>query len=228
MIQLLSYPVRNNDPAWPGNPTIELQPFTSIRQGDVANTYNIRLFNHYGSHFDAPKHFYDEGLPIARLPFSQFLYDLPLLLDIPKNAEEKITQEDLEPFADQISCCDLLMIRTGFSSMRADNPHAYSYHGPAMGSSGAKFLMDNYVNIKAVALDFISLASYADQDDGNLAHQYMLGAFHDHYICIIEDVDLSSLPSQEELPGTPIKQAAAIPLLIEGVDSSPVTMWAKL
>ncbi|MCI8864165.1 MAG: cyclase family protein [Lachnospiraceae bacterium] len=227
MIQLISYPVRAKDPAWPGNPTIRLEPHTSIDAGDVANTYMIHIFNHYGTHFDAPKHFYGQGLPIASLPLERFFYESPLLLDIPKGAGEKVTGQDLLPYAGEIARCDLLMLRTGFSRMRVEDPNAYSYHGPALGSSGAKYLMDTFTNIKAVALDFISLASYGDQEDGNLAHQYMLGAFHSHYICIIEDVDLSRLPGQDELADTPVKRAAALPLFIEGVDSSPVTMWAE-
>lgn len=228
MRQLISYPVRTDDPAWPGNPTISLEQYNSIAGGDVANTYNIHIFNHYGTHFDAPKHFYDKGLPIAALDFDRFFYEAPVILDIPKGPGEKITDEDLTPFAAQIGNCDLLMLRTGFSRMRTEDPHTYAYNGPAVGSSAAKYLMNHFTNIKAVALDFISLASYTDPTDGNLAHQYMLGTFHDHYICIIEDVNLALLPARDVLKTTPVKQAAAIPLLIEGVDSSPVTMWAEL
>ena len=76
-------------------------------------------------------------------------------------------------------------------------------------------------HLKAVALDFVSLASYSDTEDGDLAHQIMLGMYHDRYICIIEDVNMEGLP-----PGF-LKNAAAVPLIIEGIDSSPVTMWAE-
>ena len=67
----------------------------------------------------------------------------------------------------------------------------------------------------------VSLASYSDTKDGDLAHQIMLGMYHDRYICIIEDVNMEGLPSGF------LKNAAAVPLIIEGIDSSPVTMWAE-
>ena len=73
----------------------------------------------------------------------------------------------------------------------------------------------------AVALDFVSLASYSDRTDGNLAHQTMLGMFHNRFILIIEDVNLRGLPAGF------LKQVSAVPLLVQGIDSSPVTMWAE-
>lgn len=81
--------------------------------------------------------------------------------------------------------------------------------------------MERFPDLKSIALDFVSLASYSDPADGDLAHQYMLGMYHDHFICIIEDVNLSQAPSGRLI------SAAAIPLMIEGIDSSPVTMWAR-
>ena len=68
---------------------------------------------------------------------------------------------------------------------------------------------------------FLSLATpHDDSGDGVLAHQIMLGKFQPGYICIIEDVDMTRLPSK-------ISAAAAVPLFLEGIDSGPVTMWAE-
>ncbi|HIT68335.1 MAG TPA: cyclase family protein, partial [Candidatus Aphodomonas merdavium] len=71
------------------------------------------------------------------------------------------------------------------------------------------------------ALDFVSLASYAHGEDGPATHRLMLGAEHDHYVLVIEDVNLSPLRSGN------LGRVYAIPLLIEGIDSSPVTMWME-
>ena len=147
----------------------------------------------------------------------------PVLVDIPKGAGEKIYTEDLRPYEQEIKGRDLLMIRTGFSRVRAENPQVYAQNGPALCSDAAKYLMENYADqLKAVALDFISLASYSDCVDGDLSHQYLCGKFHPGHICIIEDVNMEGL-SQEQLV-----YAEALPLFLEGVDSSPVTMWVKL
>ncbi|MFT4006529.1 MAG: cyclase family protein [Lacrimispora sp.] len=221
MNYLLSYPVKKGDPTWPGNPTFELTANTSISHGDAANTAMIHLFNHYGTHIDGPLHFYSGGLPLYRLPLERFLYEKPFLAHIPKGPEEKIEPEDLSPYEKEIEDSDLLLIRTGFWKIREEDPKTYENHGPAVSSRTAKYLVERFPNLKAIALDFVSLASYSDSADGDLAHQYMLGMYHDYFICIIEDVNLSHAPSGRLI------SAAAIPLMIEGIDSSPVTMWAR-
>lgn len=129
--------------------------------------------------------------------------------------------EDLIPHREDVKDADLLLIRTGFSKYRREKPDVYENNGPAVSSRLARYLQDNMSHLKALALDFVSLASYSDTKDGDLAHQIMLGMYHDRYICIIEDVNMEGLPSGF------LKNAAAVPLIIEGIDSSPVTMWAE-
>ena len=221
MYQLLSYPIKEGQPTWPGNPACSLEPPTSIAGGDTANTCTIHLFNHYGTHLVGPMHFYGKGIPLDEVPFGQFFFHKPLLLDIPKEPGAKLMPEDLIPHREDVKDADLLLIRTGFSKYRREKPDLYENNGPAVSSRLARYLQDNMSHLKALALDFVSLASYSDTKDGDLAHQIMLGMFHDRYICIIEDVNMEGLPSGF------LKNAAAVPLIIEGIDSSPVTMWAE-
>ena len=223
MRQLISYPISSGMPGWPGNPTYSFTPFDSMDRGMADNTYTVTLFNHFGTHFDAPRHFTADGPRITELPFDVFFYHAPLLLDIPKGSREKVEPEDLEPYEERIAACDLLMIRTGYAQVRRDDPEEYSHNSPAVSSRAAQYLRDRFTGtLKAVALDFLSLATpHDDSGDGVLAHQIMLGKFQPGYICIIEDVDMSELPDR-------IRAAAAIPLFLEGIDSGPVTMWAEL
>ena len=221
MYQILSYPIKKGQPTWPGNPAFSLEPHTSIAVGDTANTCTIHLFNHYGTHLDGPMHFYGKGIPLDQVPFGQFFFHKPLLLDIPKEPGAKLMPEDLIPHREDVKDADLLLIRTGFSKYRREKPDLYENNGPAVSSRLARYLQDNMSHLKALALDFVSLASYSDTKDGDLAHQIMLGMYHNRYICIIEDVNMEGLPSGF------LKNAAAVPLIIEGIDSSPVTMWAE-
>lgn len=215
MYQILSYPIKEGQPTWPGNPAFSLEPHTSIAGGDTANTCTIHLFNHYGTHLDGPMHFYGKGIPLDQVPFGHFFFHKPLLLDIPKEPGAKLMPEDLIPHREDVKDADLLLIRTGFSKYRREKPDVYENNGPAVSSRLARYLQDNMSHLKALALDFVSLASYSDTKDGDLAHQIMLGMFHDRYICIIEDVNMEGLPSGF------LKNAAAVPLIIEGIDSSP-------
>ena len=222
MYKLISYPVKEGDAVWPGDPTVALKPRKSISKGDNCNTFIFEMNDHFGTHFDAPNHFVAGGIRIAELPLERFIFERPLLLDIPKESLEKIEAGELAVFSEEIAGCDLLMIRTGFSKYRASDKETYTQRGPAVSSGAAKYLLDNFAGLKALALDTLSLASYSDSKDGALAHQYMLGAHHDHFVCIIEDVDMRDLVPDK------IKRVFAIPLFIEGLDSGPVTMLAEL
>ena len=174
MFKILSYPIKDGDPTWPGNPTCSLEPHTSIAKGDTANTATIHLFNHYGTHLDGPMHFNPNGISLDKVPVERFFYQKPLVIDVPKKAGEKILTEDLIPYKDQIAQADFLFLRTGFWKKRKSDPSVYENNGPAVGSAAATYLRENFPNLKAIGLDFVSLASYSDGKDGDLAHQIML------------------------------------------------------
>ncbi|WP_040976680.1 cyclase family protein [Necropsobacter massiliensis] len=220
--QYLSYPLDINDPGFPGEPTLSLETCTSIARGDIYNSSKIHLFNHFGTHFDAPWHFNPNGLTITELPLDQFIYNHPLLLDIAKCQGEIIELSDLQPHLMQILQADLLLIRTGLEKVRSENPQEYAANGCAVSIQAAQYLIDYAPNLKAVGFDFISLASPAHPEHGVKAHQIMLGTFSANFICIIEDMQLAGLSS------TGLKRIFALPLRINGIDSAQVTVLAEI
>lgn len=219
--QLLSYPLDVKDPGFPGEPTLTYDICTSTGQGDVYNSAIIHLFNHFGTHFDAPKHFNPNGLSITELPLTYFIYEKPLLLDLPKSAGSLIEPEDLAPYLMQLKQADCLLIRTGLEQLRAEDPQQYAANGGAVSIQAAKYLIDHASNLKAIGFDFISLASPANPDHGVEAHQVMLGMYKDNFICIIEDMKLSQLNNKN------LKRVLAMPLLVKGIDSAQVTVLAE-
>lgn len=219
--QLLSYPLDVKDPGFPGEPTLTYDICTSTAQGDVYNSAIIHLFNHFGTHFDAPKHFNPNGLAITELALTYFIYEKPLLIDLPKSAGSLIEPEDLAPYLMQIKQADCLLIRTGLEQLRAKDPQQYAANGGAVSIQAAKYLIDHASNLKAIGFDFISLASPANPDHGVEAHQVMLGMYKENFICIIEDMKLSQLDSKT------LKRVLAMPLLVKGIDSAQVTVLAE-
>ena len=220
MFVLLSHPIDETSPGWPGNPKYSLKRHTSVEKGEMANTCLIELFNHYGTHFDAPYHFNLKGPKIAELPFEEFVFERPVILDIPKTYREKYQPEDFKPFYDQIKKADLVMIKSGLSPDRKTRPDDYANNGPAISTEAAKYLMDNF-RIKAIIVDWLSIASPLFLEDADMAHQYLLGRHHDHHTYLIEDADFTGVI------GKKIKRIFAIPLIMKGVDSSPVTVFAE-
>ena len=90
MYRRLSYTLNTRDHAFPGAPTLRLEPFESMKKGDRLNTYNVTLFNHFGTHMDGPNHFYGRGKQLYELELSTFIFERPLLVDIPKGAGELV------------------------------------------------------------------------------------------------------------------------------------------
>lgn len=222
MYRRLSYTLNVRDHAFPGAPTMRIEPFESMQKGDRLNTYNVTLFNHFGTHMDGPNHFNGQGRQLYELELSTFIFEKPLLVDILKGRGELVEPEELMRFDEAIRAADLLLVRSGFSAMRASDNRAYSEEGPAISARAAELIVERYQNLKAVGMDWISLSSPLHLEDGIRAHQIMLGKTGAEPVLIIEDIDLSGLD-----PDT-LETVFALPLFIEGIDSAPVTILAKI
>ncbi len=222
MYRRLSYTLNVRDHAFPGAPTMRVEPFESMQEGDRLNTYNVTLFNHFGTHMDGPNHFNGQGRQLYELELSTFIFEKPLLVDILKGRGELVEPEELMRFDEAIRAADLLLVRSGFSAMRASDNRAYSEEGPAISARAAELIVERYQNLKAVGMDWISLSSPLHLEDGIRAHQIMLGKTGAEPVLIIEDIDLSGLD-----PDT-LETVFALPLFIEGIDSAPVTILAKI
>jgi kynurenine formamidase len=219
----LSYEIRFEHPGGPGNPTYTYEQLSSIERGDVANFGLLHMLGHFGSHVDAPNHFNPDGLKIAQVPLDRLVYERPVLLDVPKGDSELVLREELEPHETAIAGADLLVLRTGWSAVRKSDPVRYSHEGPGVSPEACTYLMDGFPELKALALDCISLASYRRIDpEGIVAHQILCGVGRgDRYLVIIEDLDLAAYPED------PLR-VYAIPLFPEQTDSSPCTVFAEL
>ena len=219
MYKLLSYPISKNSTACPGARLVECTQTRATADGFDWNEWDYAIPNHLGTHYDAPNHHYDTGAKIADLPLEQFIFEKPFIIDVPKGFSEKITKADLEPYAEQIAKCDLLLLRTGFSKYYHDKK-TYGELNPGVGSDAAEYLNKNFYNLKAIMLDFISLNAYADVPDGTKAHKWLLGQWSDNQICIIEDAHF------EDIENDTIDKIIALPLFIKELDSSQVTVLA--
>ena len=171
---------------------------------------------------DGPNHFNGDGKQLYELELSRFIFERPLLVDIPKAEGEMVLPEDLIPFESQIMKADLLLIRSGFSRMREEDSGVYSAQGPCVSADAARLITEKYGNLKAVGLDWISLSSPLHIEDGVLAHQIMLGKQGKAPVLIIEDIDLRGLDADK------LESVFALPVFIEGIDSAPVTILAKI
>jgi arylformamidase len=216
----LSYEIGLRDPGWPGNFTYEWEPVSSIGGGDVANFGILHLCDHFGSHLDAPKHFNDAGPAIAQVPLERFVYDRPVVVDVPKRDHELVSRSELEAHDDRLREADLLLVRSGWSVVRAPDPRRYAHEGPGVAPDACEYLIE-LPALKGIVLDFVSLAAYRKLDpEGIEAHRILCGVDRERYVIIVEDVDLSAYPEDAT-------RVYAIPLFPEAADSSPCTVFAE-
>ena len=70
---LLSYYIDNDSPYYVGTTKPSITPNNQIETGDDYNTYIINVFNHIGTHVDAPKHFISKGKKISEYDINESL-----------------------------------------------------------------------------------------------------------------------------------------------------------
>lgn len=217
-IQFLSRVTSVGDPGWPHCPSMSVRSVSQIERGDAANTYEIQMFNHFGTHMDAPNHFCAEGLKVAQLSAAEFVFQHPYLLDQTLQDSELLQPDHLRQH--DLDGVDCLLIRSGFERWRDADPERYAKYGPGIGSDEASYIVQACPQIRCVILDWLSIGAFQEAQDGHLAHRILAGAKdHGRYVLGIEDATLVNLHD------SPI-WVVALPLRIEGVDGGPCTVIA--
>jgi kynurenine formamidase len=182
--------------------------------------YRLALFNHCGTHIDAPNHYDPEGRKLVDFSLDEFVFENPLLVEIPKGDHGLITAVDCENALDGRNCCDLLLIRTGFGRFRSSDPARYVDGCPGVSGAAARLLKEKLPGLRAIGLDFISLEWTTDKSHGFEAHQILLKDKARPFL-IIEDMNLDFEVKR-------LKRIFAIPIFFREIDSFPATVFAEL
>ena len=218
MLVNLSHVLTKETPGFAGGPSLTISPIKEIKMGGSSNSYNLHFSNHLGTHIDCPNHFDENGKTVSKYKLDDFIFNSELLVDIPKKDSELIEASDLEKFEKDINKVEILLIRTKFQRYRELEPERYSKVNPGLSSDGAKYIVDKFPKLKAIGLDIISVSSASNRDEGRKAHAILL---KERDFFIIEDMNLSNYIAN-------IKRIFAIPIFINGVDSSPCTVFAEI
>ena len=219
----LSYLMTRNAPVWPGNPpAAQTEAASAIAAGDVANTTILTLFSHSGTHFDAPKHFNDQGPSGYQLTVDQFVFFNPLVLELPKSDDEMIMRDDVESSADLLAQADLVLLRTGWSQWRDVEPERYATKNPMLHPDAAHYLMETFPNLRGVAIDAASIGAPVKKEATIATHQILTGKAREdgRYMLIFEDLRIDSDLGQAS-------RIYAWPLFIAESDGSPCTIVAE-
>lgn len=216
-VTYLTHPINESTPSYGNRDRISLKPNNQISEGDTANTTEIHITNnHIGTHFDVPKHFYDDGKTITDIDPLEWVFDNVKLVDIECEKGRLIDIEDFEGFEIPHET-DLLLIRTGFEKLRDSDLYWNAY--PGISEKACEYLREAYPKLRAVGFDFISLTSPLFKLEGKAAHRALLDERKGSIVLIIEDMKIGHL---NEDP----KKIIMAPLLLDNGNGGPVTVLA--
>ena len=216
MLILISYPVNRHMPLYPNTPAIEYHSFRSMEKGDNSDHTLVSLSCHTGTHIDTPRHFCLNGSDVARSLRPVNSFSPAYCIDLDGRGDTSIVPEDLDPLiAPSMTDALAILIRTGWSSCRANNPEEYVSDNPWVEESTADFLRARFPEIRLLGIDTISIGNLHHREEGRASHRAFL--CRDNPIMLLEDADLSD----PRISGGPF-QISIFPLVIDAVEATPV------
>lgn len=118
-MQYLSHPLKARVPVYGSNRAeMEMRRIKSIQNGNSCNTYWIGMGNHWGTHIDAPAHFFNNAPSIADYPPEYWFFEHPCITEIPVPENALIEIKHLENKIDPQT--DFLLLNTGFQVWRGE------------------------------------------------------------------------------------------------------------
>ena len=210
----LSYMMSHDNPVYGGIANLKLVQVKSVSRGNSANVFRLTMENHWGTHIDAPNHFFNNGLTVNDYPADFWFFKNPMVIKLDLKPCELLRLSDwtkrIKPYT------DIVLFKSGWNKFRGcDN---YCRENPGVHSEVGVFLRETYSNIRAIGIDWVSVSSFQDREAGRNAHRSFLDPNGpNNPVPIIEDMDLSP-----ELKG--LQEVWIAPLRIEGVDSAPCTV----
>lgn len=206
----LSHPIENGMTFFPGDPEPRLTPAAMEPPWQVTE---LHLGTHTGTHIDAASHYISTGRTIDQYPPERFILPglvVPVrrghVLSLAKGDDEVIGPEALVESLAVLPEGGAVLLRTGWDSFW--KTERYLRH-PYLSAEAAQALVE--AGVKLVGIDALNVDSTAQ------------GTTHAHEILLSHDILIvENLAHLEQLtPGT-FYQFSFLPLLLAGLDGSPV------
>lgn len=220
MILILSYALTIKTPLYPNTPAPVIRPLRSMKHGDSANTSTFTLSTHSGTHIDVPRHFCNNDKTVADCLTVDTTFFPTYCIDVPKTGSEEITVDNLEGSITQLQDTEALLIRTGWHTIRSDDPDRYCNNHPWISPDVPQFLREKCPHLHLFGIDQISVSSVLHRDAGHTCHRNFL--CDESPILIVEDLNLSNI-----FKNMPFRMHI-YPHFIDTLDGVPVTVIAEV
>ncbi|MDR2423183.1 MAG: cyclase family protein [Prevotellaceae bacterium] len=203
-------------PMFDGAPTMPLDPQCSISWHSTLETmgYNLshlKTSTHQGTHIDAPRHFYNNGMCVDEIPLERLIVRAVKIDMTWKKPGEAIVPDDLQPESVFIEKGCNILIHTGWDKYFPNKEYFSGFQ--YISKELADWFVKKQVNI--VGMDIPT----PNGKDWKYVHLKMLGCG-----CLIVEglTNLGKLPNSEEFT------FFALPLKLQGRDGSPIRAIAIL
>jgi arylformamidase len=189
-------------PVWPGDPPIRVERVSSISQGDECNVSGMQLSTHVLTHVDAPRHFFERGVSVDRLPLEVLIGPALVVEPIPHG--RLIGATDLGQLG--IRDTERLLIKTRNSDLWAGGPYDFEQDFIALDKDAAGWLVSR--KVKLVGIDYLSIEPFGVREPE--VHRTLL----ENGIVILEGLNLSQVPEGRY-------QLICLPLKVQDGDGAP-------
>jgi arylformamidase len=180
-----------------------------------ANEFALDIHSHIGTHIEGPYHCLEDGKKLDELPVEKFVGEAAVV-DLTRNitGNRKITKRDLLASGTHIREGDIVLLKTGYDKQFKNEQlqsEEYMSNSPYLSDEAVDWLIEK--RIKNMGIDFWSIEKYPiDPKIGEPKH---IRLFKEDIPFIHSLVNLIDIKS-------PRVFFIALPLLISGLDSSPV------
>ena len=175
----------------------------------------MEIHTHIGTHIEGPYHCLEDGKKLDQLPVETFIGEAAIVDLARKNKlDREINRTDLQESGSHITRGDIVLLSTGYDKRFATEQmqsEEYMSNSPYLSDDAIEWLIDR--KIKNMGIDFWSIEKYPiDPKIGEPKH---IRLFKNEIPFIHSLVNLANIKSKRVF-------FIALPLLISGLDSSPV------
>jgi kynurenine formamidase len=196
----LTYPIAAGLPSWPGSPaTFEATVNATIaKNGHFARTFT--LYEHYGTHMDAPAHFAEGKETLEQIPVNHLLGPAVVIdatAEVAKNPDYQLPASSItqwEATHGAIPPGAIVLLKTGWAKRWPDEARyrnvdaSGTMHFPGYSVDAAKLLASR--GVSGIGLDTLAVDYGASND--HIVHHTILS----QNIYILENLaDMSELPA---------------------------------
>lgn len=222
----LTYAIAAGLPSWPGSPaTFEATVNATIaKDGHFARTFT--LYEHYGTHMDAPAHFAEGKETLDQIPVNHLMGPAVVIdatADVTKNPDYQLPASSVERWEaahGTIPAGAIVLLNTGWAKRWPDEARyrnvdaSGTMHFPGYSADAAKLLVSR--GVSGIGLDTLAV-DYGPSTD-HIVHHIVLG----QNIFILENLaDMSGLPESGAF-------VIAAPIKLEGGSGGAVRVFVIL